>query len=69
MKKPQPAYRKRRNRDTPVPHHVHGTINGYSNWQCRCDLCREVNRIASHESRLRGLERMVNLSEPSSQSS
>lgn len=23
-----------------VPYHVHGTVNGYSNYRCRCDRCR-----------------------------
>ncbi|MET0786951.1 MAG: hypothetical protein ABWY25_09610 [Paenisporosarcina sp.] len=24
----------------------HGTVNGYDNYNCRCDACREANRIA-----------------------
>jgi hypothetical protein len=24
----------------PVPKHVHGTINGYKMYGCRCELCR-----------------------------
>lgn len=32
----------RSNRATPTPH---GTHNGYVNWGCRCDQCREAHRI------------------------
>lgn len=27
----------------------HGTLNGYSNLRCRCDRCREANRLAQKE--------------------
>jgi len=27
----------------------HGTLNGYTNHACRCDLCREANRVAHAE--------------------
>lgn len=28
----------------PIPDHVHGTWNGYSNYSCRCELCLEACR-------------------------
>lgn len=30
----------------PPDHPAHGTTNGYGNLGCRCELCREANRIA-----------------------
>lgn len=27
----------------------HGTANGYGNLRCRCDRCREANRVAQAE--------------------
>lgn len=26
-------------REKPIPDHVHGTVNGYNNFMCRCELC------------------------------
>lgn len=31
-----------RNRDKPIPDHVHGSINGYNNYRCRCDSCAQA---------------------------
>lgn len=28
-----------------IPERVHGSYNGYSHYGCRCDLCREANRL------------------------
>lgn len=59
----QAARDRRLNR--PIPEHVHGTWNGYANYNCRCDRCldacrarypeaaayREVNRDKLNERR------------------
>ncbi|BBY59167.1 hypothetical protein [Mycolicibacterium sarraceniae] len=39
----------------------HGTSNGYGNHFCRCDLCREANRIshAAYMKRIRDEGRLV----------
>lgn len=29
-----------------IPSHVHGTTNGYSNYDCRCDQCRAASTEA-----------------------
>jgi len=33
-----------RNRGLEVPEHVHGSINGYVNYCCRCELCKAASR-------------------------
>lgn len=30
-------------RGTLVPDHVHGTMNGYGNYGCRCGMCTAAN--------------------------
>jgi hypothetical protein len=33
-------------KDGPVPVRVHGTLNGYQIYGCRCGACRETHRLA-----------------------
>lgn len=35
------------------PDTVHGTIHGYSNWRCRCELCRHAKSTYDHARKLR----------------
>lgn len=30
--------------DKPIPDEIHGTVNGYTNYGCRCDDCRAAVR-------------------------
>lgn len=32
---------------------AHGTVNAYTNWGCRCDLCRTAHSVASYDARVR----------------
>lgn len=34
-----------------VPEHVHGSTYGYNVFKCRCDRCREANRIKDQRRR------------------
>lgn len=34
------------------PFAEHGTLNGYGNWQCRCDLCTSVHAANCERLRL-----------------
>lgn len=40
----RPAYRFRKDPSDPIPDHVHGTVNGYDNYGCRCEPCRLVKK-------------------------
>lgn len=45
---------KERNRTTDVPPEWHGTYNGYTNYQCRCELCKDAGaRLNKEQKRLR----------------
>lgn len=33
-----------RNAAGPVPDRVHGTVNGYDNYRCRCEPCRAAKK-------------------------
>lgn len=37
----------------------HGTLNGYSNIRCRCDLCREAGAIENRKQKTRRLANRV----------
>lgn len=34
-----------------MPERAHGTVGGYDNWWCRCELCREAQRVAGRKRR------------------
>jgi hypothetical protein len=36
--------RRRERLSKPIPDHVHGTDNGYTNYKCKCPACLEVGR-------------------------
>lgn len=38
---------------------VHGTINGYTTYRCRCSECREANRVFGAAARAKRLARPV----------
>lgn len=38
---------RKRARSRPIPDHVHGTLNGYSNYACRCEFCKAVKSAAN----------------------
>lgn len=40
----RPAYRFRKSPDDPIPDHVHGSVNAYDNYGCRCELCRDAKK-------------------------
>lgn len=40
--------RRERRQAVPVPDRVHGTTNGYVNYECRCDLCKDAHRRAKN---------------------
>ena len=35
------------------PDTVHGTINGYNNWRCRCEPCKDARRAYNAARKLR----------------
>lgn len=43
MPKRWKAFREK-NSLSPVPDRVHGTVNAYDNWNCRCEPCRQAKR-------------------------
>lgn len=38
---------RRYNANREVPSHVHGTVNGYTNYACRCEKCRAAQAKAA----------------------
>lgn len=51
-KKRRTYQRNMRWRETAVcPPDKHGTIEGYVNYKCPCDACREANTVAQRERR------------------
>jgi hypothetical protein len=45
------------------PNAPHGTRNGYSNYGCRCDLCKEAHRKSAADRRAIRLAERVEIEE------
>lgn len=43
----------RRQAVVEIPDHVHGTVEGYTNYKCNCEACREANTAYHREYRRR----------------